>query len=125
MIGRTSSGSFKGTYGFLSRLRNNDMFSDLDSAARAGVEALSAATPKDTGMTANSWGYTITRSGRQVTISWHNTNVNGTANIAILLQYGHGTGTGGYVAGQDYINPTMKPVFDKIAETVWKKVNSG
>jgi hypothetical protein len=89
-----------------------------------GVSALSSVTPKDTGETANSWSFKveITRSG--FTISWLNSSAAGTAPVAILLQYGHGTKNGGYVQGQDYINPVMRPIFDQIAENLWKEVAS-
>jgi hypothetical protein len=81
-------------------------------------------TPVDTGLTATSWGYEITNEPGKVTISWTNYNREGGALVAILLQYGHGTGTGGYVAGRDYINPAIKPIFDQIAEEVWRRVTS-
>lgn len=90
-----------------------------------GVDALARSTPKDSGLTANSWDYVVTRTGDSVSIYWTNTNVNDGAQIAILLQYGHGTGTGGFVAGQDYINPAIQPIFDKIQEDVWRKVKNG
>jgi hypothetical protein len=106
-------------------MMHGDLYGDLGQYGQMGVNALAAATPKDTGETASSWTYRITKSGSGVTIAWYNTNVNGNAVIALLLQYGHGTGTGGYVVGRDYINPATRPVFDQIAEAVWKKVTSG
>jgi hypothetical protein len=105
-------------------MSRGDIFRSLEQYAQEGVDALSAATPVDSNLTATSWGYEIKRSGRSYSITWTNTNiVNGTP-IAILLQYGHGTGTGGYVRGRDYINPALKPIFDKIADNVWKAVTS-
>lgn len=88
-----------------------------------GVAALSQATPKDTGQAAISWGYRVIKSAKHPGIEWFSTDIdaNGTP-IVILIQYGHATGTGGYVPGRDFINPTMQPIFDQIAEDVWKKV---
>ncbi|MBA3551114.1 HK97 gp10 family phage protein [Patescibacteria group bacterium] len=125
MIRVTSSGSFKKTMQFIDRLRHGDIYKDLDRYGAMGVRALAGATPQDTGRTANAWYYQIQRSRSGVIISWHNNNVNQGAVIAILLQYGHGTGTGGYVQGRDYINPAARPIFDQIAADVWKKVTSG
>lgn len=119
-----STGSFKKTEQFLNAILKNRLYSQLDAAAREGVNALSNATPAETGLTANSWSYEIHISSTGCKITWFNTHVVNGSNIAILLQYGHGTGTGGYVNGRDYINPAMKPVFDKIADRVWKAVTS-
>lgn len=94
----------------------------LEKHARAGVVALANATPVDSGLTASSWTYEIRVSGESATINWVNTNVNKGVNIAVILQYGHGTGTGGYVQGRDYINPAMRPIFDRIAEEAWMEV---
>lgn len=94
----------------------------LDKYGKQGVSALSSATPVDSGLTANSWTYEIENKGDQVTIFWGNTNVNKGVNIAVILQYGHGTRNGGYVAGRDYINPAIRPVFDAIANEAWKEV---
>ena len=96
----------------------------LDSYGKKGVEALSAATPVDTGLTASSWTYKINANSKGAEISFSNTNVNKGVNIAIILQYGHGTGTGGWVEGRDYINPAIQPIFDELTEKVWKEVTS-
>ena len=97
----------------------------LEEAGRKGVEALREATPKDTGLTANSWDYDITIDNAGITINWTNSNVqDGWFNVALSLQYGHGTGTGGFVEGVDYINPALQPVFDELAEKLWREVNS-
>lgn len=96
--------------------------SPFDRYGRMGVEALSRGTPQQSGKTASSWEYSITRSKERVTIEWFNTNVNDGVNIAIILQYGHGTGWGKYVQGIDYINPTMAPIFDEISDGCWKEV---
>lgn len=125
MIRVSSHGSFKRTITFLDRLRNGDAFKDLNKYGQMGVQALSAATPRRSGYTAGSWVYKIERSRGGVTIYWNNTNVNNGTKIAVIIQYGHGTGTGGYVSGIDYINPALRPVFDQIADEVWKKVTSG
>jgi hypothetical protein len=125
LISFQSSGSFHRIEAFLDRMINSDMFNALDQYAREGVVALAAATPKDTGLTANSWVYEIVDTPKFCSITWSNTNITayGTP-VAIMLQYGHGTGTGGYVQGQDYINPALRPIFDKIAENIWKAVTS-
>lgn len=94
----------------------------LQKYGSKGVTALSSATPVDSGLTANSWTYVVEVRGESATIHWMNTNVNKGVNIAVILQYGHGTGTGGYVQGRDYINPAMRPIFDQIAEEAWKEV---
>jgi hypothetical protein len=118
----SSSGSTDRTRSFLQKAQTGNLFNDLSSLAQQGVNALASATPVDTGLTASSWSYEIETKGDRTTISWINTNKEGTAKVAILLQYGHGTGTGGYVSGQDYINPAIQPIFDQIADNVWKKV---
>ena len=117
------SGSFKKTERFLDRILRRDYYSTLDKYGRMGVEALSAATPVDTGKTSGSWGYEIHGSRDTVEIVWTNSNINKEwANVALLIQYGHGLPQGGYVQGIDYINPAMRPIFDKIADGVWKEV---
>ena len=121
----TSKGDFSKTNRFLNGLQKKDHFKVLQAAAQEGVSALAAATPKDSGVTANSWDYEIEINGNDVSIVWTNSNLaNGWFPVAIMLQMGHGTGTGGYVKGIDYINPAIKPVFDRIADTVWEVVES-
>lgn len=124
MISRTTSGSFDKTLKFLHAMEDNKLFSDLQRYGRQGVDALSAATPVETGLASQSWGYQVNLKGGRASISWFNTDVEGGVNIAVIIQYGHGTGTGGYVQGRDYINPAMRPIFDRILEDVWKKVTS-
>lgn len=120
-----SRGDWRRTRQFLKKLSEEDYLKVLDSAAQMGVEALASATPKDSGLTASSWEYRIIRDGSGITIEWGNTNqASGWFNVALALQYGHGTGTGGYVQGYDYINPAIKPVFDNIAKIVWEAVIS-
>lgn len=117
-------GDFKNTEKFLKKAQKNDFFSALEKYGRMGVSALESATPVDSGLTAGSWDYEIHQSHGSVTIYWTNDNVNKGVPIAVILQYGHGTRNGGYVQGRDYINPAIQPIFDKIAEEVWKEVTS-
>lgn len=118
-----ATGDFKKSRTFLERLTRQDYYSTLDKYGQMGVEALAAATPVRTGRTASSWRYEIERTKSGATIIWSNNNVNEGVNIALILQYGHGTGTGAYVQGIDYINPAMAPIFNEIADNVWKEVN--
>lgn len=115
-------GDFSKTQRFLERCKEVVKLGDLDKFGKAGVEALRSATPKDTGKTADSWNYNIIRKNGSVTIEWVNSNVVDGVNIAVILQYGHGTRTGGYVQGRDYINPAIQPIFDEIANDAWKEV---
>lgn len=124
MIRITQKGDFKNTERFLKRAKNLEAFRILDRYAQRGVAVLSAATPVRSGKTASSWDYEIHSSADTYTIHWTNSNINKGVNIAVIIQLGHGTGTGGYVQGIDYINPAMKPVFDEIADAVWKEVTS-
>lgn len=110
------------TEAYLKSLSKKDIYKVLDSAGQRGVAALSAATPKDSGATASSWKYRVEKSSKGARIYWENTNVVGGTPLVILLQYGHGTGTGGYVQGRDFINPAMKPIFDSISNDVWRAV---
>lgn len=124
MITFTSSGSFSKTESFLKRMSRADIFQTLDKYGLMGVQALAAATPVDSGVTAASWSYEVRRTRNSYSIVWTNSHIENGVPIAIILQYGHGTGTGGYVQGHDYINPAIKPVFDQIADSVWKVVTS-
>ena len=118
----TSKGDFSKTYKFFRNASKLNFTNILNKYGSEGVRALASVTPVDSGETANSWAYEISSSKDGATITWVNTNVVNGAPIAILLQYGHGTGTGGYVQGRDYINPVLKPIFDKIANDAWKEV---
>lgn len=122
MITFQQKGDFSKTTKFFEKLLNVVKLGELDRYGRQGVEALASATPKDTGRTAESWKYEIVRDRESATIRWYNTNENNGVNIAVILQYGHGTRNGGYVRGRDYINPAIQPVFDEIAETAWKEI---
>lgn len=118
----TLSGSTKNTQDFLSKMSRGVQYSNIESLAQKGVSALAAATPVDSGLTSASWGYEITKSNKGVKIEWINTNSEGGVNVAVILQYGHGTGTGGYVQGRDYINGAIRPIMEQIAEAVWREV---
>lgn len=117
-------GSFKNTRAFLETMSKGDIFKNLETYAQEGVNALASATPVDTGLAASSWGYVIEKKNGVFSITWTNTNIENGFPVAIMLQYGHGTGTGGYVQGIDYINPAIRPIFDQIAERVWREVTS-
>lgn len=124
MIGRRSSGSFDGTRSYLRALSRLDLPGILAAEGPAGVAALAKATPTDTGLAAHSWTYEVSGDSSFCTISWKNTDVESGFPVAMALQFGYATGTGGYVAGRDYINPAMRPIFDQIEKRVLKAVNS-
>ena len=124
MITFRQKGDFSKLNHYFEKLKEGIKIGDLDKYGRAGVEALSNATPKDTGQTASSWFYEIKRSNGSVSIQFKNSNVHEGVPIAVILQYGHGTGTGGWVEGRDYINPAIQPIFDEIANNAWKEVTS-
>lgn len=115
-------GDFRHLEGFFKRIKQMRLRDKLEKCGREGVDALAAATPVDTGLTASSWSYEIQMDESSYGITWVNTNVNKGVNIALILQTGHGTRNGGYVKGIDYINPALKPVFDKFAEDLWGEV---
>lgn len=122
MIRITTKGSFRNTEQFLNRMKRGTHFKGLDRFGPIGVAALSQATPKDSSETANSWTYDVIERRGYYSIVWSNTHVDDGVPIAVILQYGHGTGTGGYVEGRDYINPAMRPIFDQMVEDMWKEV---
>jgi hypothetical protein len=115
-------GTLRNTERFLKGASRLNLRQILEKYAQEGVHALASATPVDSGLTSNSWGYDINIRKGLYTIFWMNTNVVNGVPIAIILQYGHGTGTGGYVQGRNYINPAIQPIFDKIANEVWREV---
>lgn len=115
-------GDFSKTESFLKKLRKLDLDSVLRKYGELGVQALASATPVETGKTAASWDYKIDKGKGVVTITWTNSNVNNGVPIALLIQYGHGTGTGGYVQGIDYIKPAIRPIFDDLAKALWEEV---
>ena len=122
MITFKHKGDFSNLTRFLERAKEVVHMGDLDKYGRAGVEALASATPVDSGETANSWYYEITNSNGSAKITFNNSNIQNGVLIAIILQYGHGTGTGGWVEGRDYINPAIQPIFDEIANNAWREV---
>jgi hypothetical protein len=124
MIEFEQKGDFARTTAALENMSRRDIFGILDAFGREGVDALSSATPVSSGLTAASWSYKVTGSRGSYSVIWYNSHVEDGVPIAIILQYGHGTGTGGFVAGKDYINPAIQPIFDKMADKVWKEVTA-
>ena len=122
MISFRQKGDFSKTKRYLERVKSAARLSILDKYGRKGVAALASATPTETGKTASSWFYEISHNKGSATITFSNSNINKGVPIAIILQYGHGTGTGGWVEGRDYINPAIQPVFDRIVEEAWEEV---
>lgn len=118
----STKGSFKNSYRFLKRIGTKQLFNKLKKYGEEGVEALAKATPVDSGLTATSWSYKIEANQSQVVISWSNSNVVDGVPIALVIQYGHVTGSGGWVEGRDYINPAIQPIFDKMVDSVWREV---
>lgn len=111
-------GDYRATKRWMDKMEAGSVADVLRSCGEKGIEALSAATPVRTGKTAASWGFEAKTSPKGVTLTLTNSNVVNGVPIAIILQYGHGTGTGGYVHGRDYINPAMRPVFDEIESRI-------
>lgn len=122
MISFKHKGDFSKFTRYLERAKEVARFSILDKYGREGVEALASATPVDSGLTASSWYYKIEHKNGSVEISFHNSNIQNGVPIAVILQYGHGTRNGGWVEGRDYINPAIRPVFDKIVDSAWREV---
>lgn len=122
MIKFKSKGDFEKTTGWLSEIRQPVKRKTLEKYGRMGVAALAEATPKDSGLTAASWDYAIEITRQRAAILFVNSNVNNGVQIAVILQYGHGTGTGGWVEGRDYINPALQSIFENLADEAWKEV---
>lgn len=122
MIEFSVKGNWTKTTSYLKRIQRLSYLGIFDNYGQAGVQALSSATPTDSGLTADSWVYRVENKRGRLAIHWSNTNVNDGVNIAVILQYGHGTGTGGYVQGRDYINPALRPIFDEITKKLWEEV---
>lgn len=120
----SSSGSTKNVENFIKRMKNKEAFAKLDYYGKLGVEALRHATPVDTDLTAESWSYRVGKKNGKYSIIWHNSHVieGSEIPVVILLEYGHATGTGGWVEGHDFINPAIRPIFDKIRDDVWNEV---
>lgn len=122
MISIRQKGDFSKTEKFLKKSFGRDYIGVLEKYGQQGVSSLSAFTPIDSGLTATSWSYRIIQNDGAISVVWENSNINKWVNIAIILQYGHGTRNGGYVSGRDYINPALRPIFDKMADAAWKEV---
>lgn len=120
----THRGSFDKTERFLKAMQRLNIRQLAESQAEKGVRALASATPVQTSRAATSWDYEIRQNGRGLTITWTNSDIENGFPVVIMLQYGHGTGTGGYVQGRDFINPAIRPIFDEISNAVWKAVTS-
>lgn len=122
MITFRHKGNFSKTRRYLERVKEAINLGFFDKYGREGVAALESATPVESGETAAAWDYQIDHGRESITLSFTNSHVNQGVPIAIILQYGHGTGTGGWVQGRDYINPAIQPIFDKIANDAWREV---
>lgn len=122
MISFRHKGDFSKATRYFEKVKHAARLGILDKYGREGVAALESATPVESGKTASSWYYKIENKSSSATISFHNSNFNDGVPIAIILQFGHGTGTGGWVEGRDYINPAIQPVFDRIVNAVWREV---
>lgn len=120
----TITGDFNSTEDFLKHVKSLNILSILEFCGQMGVTALSSSTPVDTGLAAGAWSYQAVAADGVYTLAWTNEDVESDFPVAIMLQYGYSTGTGGYVQGRDYINPAMAPIFDQIADRVWKAVTS-
>lgn len=124
MIDIVTKGDWKDTEAYLKKLQRQKFYDGLDGLARQGVSALANATPVETALAAESWSYEIETKRGSCVIRWLNHDLENGYPVAVMIQYGHGTGTGGYVQGIDYINPALRPVFDQLADKVVKAVKS-
>ena len=122
MITFRHKGNFSKTRRYLERVKEAINLGFFDRYGREGVAALASATPVESGETAAAWSYEIVHGRESIALQFNNSHVNKGVPIAIILQYGHGTGTGGWVQGRDYINPAIQPIFDKIADEAWREV---
>lgn len=124
MIRFKHKGDFRHTDTLFQKIHQQSYMNVLKKYGEAGVKALASVTPMESGETASAWGYEIIQTYNGYTLYWTNSHINRGVNIAVILQYGHGTGSGGYVKGIDYINPAIRPIFDQIANEAWKEVTS-
>ena len=122
MITFTQKGDFRRTEKLFKGVSISSYLSIFEKYGRMGVEALSSATPIDSGLTSDSWDYYITRTKNGMVITWTNSHIEKGVPIAIILQYGHATRNGGYVQGRDYINPAIQPIFDSMTNDLWMEV---
>lgn len=123
MITISSKGNFNNTEKFFKKVATSNYISVFDKYGKEGVRLLSSATPVDTGKTSESWTYEVKKSKSGISIEWSNSNVVNGVQIAVIIQYGHGTQNGAYIQGQDYINPVIKPLFDILTNDIWKDVS--
>ncbi len=124
MIKISSKGTWDSTFGFLNKSKTFNMQEQLTIAGEKGLAALRAATPKRTGVAANAWRFRIKKINNVPSVEWYNTDIENGYNVALLIQYGHGTKSGTYVQGIDYINPALRPVFQEVADNLWREVNA-
>lgn len=124
MITFRHKGDFKKTTNFLTGLSKRAYLKNLEKYGDRGVKALAEATPKKTGLTSKSWKYEIKNTKNEISITWYNTNIQNGINVAVILDVGHATGGGGYVAGRNYIHPAIQPIFDEIADDAWEEVKA-
>lgn len=124
MIRVTQKGDFSKATRYFEKVKEASRLKILNEYGRKGVAALQSATPVDSGLTASSWYYEIVSSKGKSTLNFKNSHVDKGVLIAIILQYGHGTGTGGWVQGRDYINPAVQPIFNELANKAWREVTS-
>ena len=122
MISFRQKGDFSKLSRYFERVKEAAKIGVLDKYGQEGVAALASATPVDSGQTANSWYYEIKRQNGSASMTFNNSNINNGVPIAIILQYGHGTRNGGWIEGRDYINPAIRPIFDKIVDNAWREV---
>lgn len=122
MIRFRQKGDFSKLTHYFERVKKTNRLIDFDKYGREGVAALASATPVDSGLTASSWYYEIVQRDGETVIDFCNSNIQNGVPIAIIIQYGHGTGTGGWVEGRDYINPAIRPIFDELAKSAWREV---
>lgn len=124
MIEFTVSGDWGKTQRWLAKMKDEQMFRILDKYGPRGVNALSNATPSESGLTAQSWTYEVVHRKGYHAIHWHNTHVENGIPIAVLIEYGHGTGTGGYVPPHPYIMGAIRPIFEEIVADIMREVRS-
>jgi hypothetical protein len=124
VISFSSKGDFKNTDAFLKKMSRGDIFKSLDRYGSEGTSALAHATPMDTGETAGSWSHEVLIKNQTYSIIWSNGNIVDGIPVAILIQVGHGTRGGGYISGRDFINPALRPIFDRILNEVWREVTA-
>lgn len=122
MIRFRQKGDFSKLTRYLQKAEKVNRLVNLDQYGREGVAALASATPVDSGLTASSWYYKKNVKDGRIAIQFCNSNIQNGVPIAIIIQYGHGTGTGGWVEGRDYINPAVQPIFDKLVKNLWREV---